>query len=86
MMDEIKAIAGAGNKKNSNIKISNIKISNIKISNTMKRNGRKTLKVDKVLKPRKSNKWIAHVHSVSKAKGISYKEALKEAKHTYNKT
>jgi hypothetical protein len=46
----------------------------------------KTVKVDKVLKNRKSNKWVAHVRSVSEAKGISYKEALKEAKHTYNKT
>lgn len=46
----------------------------------------KTLKVDKVLKTRKSNKWVAHVRSVSEAKGISYKEALKEAKASYNKT
>jgi hypothetical protein len=43
-------------------------------------------KVDKVLKTRKSNKWVAHVRSVSEAKKISYKEALKEAKLTYNKT
>ena len=45
----------------------------------------KTVKVDKVLKNRKSNKWVDHVRSVSESKGISYKEALKEAKATYNK-
>ena len=31
------------------------------------------------------SKWISHVKSVAKEKGISYKEAMKVASATYNK-
>ncbi len=31
------------------------------------------------------NPWIQHVKKVQKEKGISYKEALKLAKHSYKK-
>ena len=31
------------------------------------------------------SKWISHVKSVAKEKGISYKDAMKQASATYNK-
>lgn len=36
-------------------------------------------------KARSPNKWVMHVKSVSREKGISYKEALKVARATYKK-
>ena len=39
----------------------------------------------KKIPTRRVNNWVAHVKSVSKEKNISYREAMKIAKSTYNK-
>ena len=39
----------------------------------------KVVKEKVVVKPKKSNKWVDEVKALQKKKGITYKEAMKEA-------
>ena len=45
-------------------------------------------KKKRVVKPkgeRKANTWVSHVRNISKAEGISYKQAMGKAKESYKK-
>ena len=55
-----------------------------KVQKVRKTKSQPVNKTEKIQK-RKNNNWVDHVRSVSKEKGISYKEALKVAKTTYKK-
>lgn len=44
-----------------------------------------TVKLEESLKARKNNNWVNHVKQTAESKGLSYKEAMKEAKLTYKK-